>query len=251
MRVGVIKFSNALPIFYALCQKIIPNNLEFIYGPPVRINAALRKGEVDAALIGSEEYLSASDLYLPFLPYGVAASDRIISVRLFWKGSINELNGRTIFVPTISSTSVRLLKILCHNFWHVRPQFRTFTGDPVRLLAHHPVLVIGDQCLKLLPNPSIDLATSWYEATKKGFIFSLVAARTEMKNKDPAALNHFESLLGKSLQWTQAHYSTIIRQAQRGTHCRRNLMSVYYSTIHHHLTDEHRAGFSLFSSYQM
>lgn len=222
-----------------------------MYGPPVRINKALRTGEVDAALIGSEEYLSSSGLYRPFLPYGVAASDRIISVRLFWSGSIDELDSKTIFMPSISSTSVRLLKILCHHFWNVRPQFRTFTGDPRHLLNDHPVLVIGDQCLRLLPHPSIDLATSWYEATKKGFIFSLVAARTEMKNKDPADLTLFEGLLKESLSWAQSHYPTIIRHAQRGTHCRRNLMSVYYSTIQHHLTDEHKEGFSLFSSYQM
>jgi chorismate dehydratase len=251
MRVGVIQFSNALPIFYALCQKIIPNNIQFTYGPPVQINAALRNGEVDAALIGSEEYLSSSHLYLPFLPYGVASSDRIISVRLFWRGSVSELDGQPLFVPAISSTSVRLLKILCHTFWKVHPQFCIYHGDPSHLIARHPVLVIGDPCLRLLPHPSIDLATSWYEATKRGFIFSLVAARVDTMQRNSSALAHLETLLDRSLSWAEANYSTIIRAAQRGTHCRRNLMSVYYTTIQHHLTDEHRAGFSLFSSYQM
>lgn len=245
MRVGVISFSNALPIFYALCQRIIPNDLQFVYGPPVRINAALRKGEVDVALIGSEEYVSASHLYRPFLPYGVASSDQIISVRLFWKGSIRDLDGRPLFVPAISSTSIRLLKILCDHFWHVKPQFRPFAGDPAHLLPHHPVLVIGDQCLRLLPYPSIDLATAWYQATGHGFIFSLVAARNDLDTMD---LTRFENHVRQSLQWAKENPSIILREALRGTHCRRNLMRVYYTTIQHHLTDEHRAGFELFSS---
>ena len=246
MRVGVIRFSNALPIFHALSHGIIPNDFQFVYGPPVHINSALRHGDVDVALIGSEEYARSSHLYLPFLPYGVASNDHIISVRLFWNGSIFDLDGRPLFVPAISSTSVQLLKILCYNFWHVRPQFRPFTGDPTSLLPHHPVLVIGDQCLQLLPRPSIDLATSWHQATGRGFIFSLVAAR---KGLECTALNRFEYLVQKSLRWGEANRPTILREALRGTSCRRNLMRVYYTTIQHHLTDEHRAGFELFSSY--
>ena len=246
MRVGVIQFSNALPLFYALCRGIVPNDIQFVYGPPVTINAALRNGDVDAALIGSEEYLSSSRLYLPFLPYGVASTDQIMSVRLFWNRSIQELEGRTVFVPAISSTSVRLLKILCSEFWHVRPQFKAFRGDPRLFCADNPVLVIGDQCIRLLPRPSIDLATSWYAATKKKFIFSLVAARKDIHSSQ---LDEFQCLLDQSYRWGEANRPAIIRHAQRRTLCRRNLLRVYYDIIQHRLTDEHKEGFLLFSSY--
>ena len=63
LKVGALHFTNAHPLFFALRNKIVPNDLSISWGTPVEINGMLNRGEVDVALISSVGFtaLAAGD----------------------------------------------------------------------------------------------------------------------------------------------------------------------------------------------
>jgi chorismate dehydratase len=250
---GIIDFSNAYPLFFAIKNQIIAHNASVSVGMPVEINAKLRDGEVDIALISSQEFLQHQDSYIILSEFGIGVTDAVISVRLFFRPEHPTLH--TIYLPTESATSVSLLKVLCQHFWKIQPQYRYYSGDPKHLFEQDdPFVIIGDHCLKYMDNPShssIDIASAWHTATSKKFIFALIATRKESYESKTAQILSFHQVIHSSYEWAQAHKNAVIEYAVEKTKLPKSLLQTYYSTLTHRLTKDHFEGLKYFSSLEL
>jgi chorismate dehydratase len=250
IKVGALNFSNAIPLFFAIQEKIIPNEVQLVWGAPVEINAMLGRGEVDIAMISSVDFLTNRFSYILLSDLGIAATERIISIRLFFKGNAPKLHKSTVYIPALSATSVYLLKSLCANFWKVSPVFKEFSCQPKELFSQDdPFLLIGDSCLRYHDWPthnSIDIAQAWHDATKKSFIFAVVATRNDAFQREPNEIRDFHRLLEDSYLWARNNIDVIVKRAVQKTKRSEPFMYKYYSTIEYRLMSKHFHGLDYF-----
>jgi chorismate dehydratase len=251
IKVGALHFSNAFPLFHAIQEKIIPNDVSIVWGNPVEINGMLSRGDVDIALISSVDFLNNRYSYILLSDLGIAATEQVISVRLFFKGNAPKLHTSTVYLPTLSATSAQLLKALCKYFWKVSPIFSQFSGNPRTLFdKDDPFLLIGDCCLEhydRASHSSIDIAQAWHDATRKSFIFAVIATRNDAFQRSPHEVIQFHRLLEDSYQWARKNTGVIVKRAVQKTKCSEAFMQKYYSTIEYRLMSKHFHGLDYFS----
>jgi chorismate dehydratase len=251
IKIGALNFSNAFPLFHAIQEKIIPNDASIVWGGPVQINDMLSRGDVDIAMISSSDFLNNRYSYILLSDLGIAATEQVMSIRLFFKGTSPKLHKTTIYVPSLSVTSSHLLKGLCTYFWKVSPLFVEYTGTTRSLFDQDdPFLLIGDSCLEHCDgssHSSIDMAQAWHDATRKSFIFAVVATRNDAFQRTPHEVIQFHRLLEHSYRWAQNNIDVIVKRAALKTKCSEAFMQKYYSTIEYRLMSKHFHGLDYFS----
>jgi chorismate dehydratase len=255
IKVGVINYVNANPLFYALKAKKVPCSAELTHGNPLQINDLLHKGELDIALISSAEFLAHRSKYVLLSDLGVASTGAILSVRLFYKNDPLSLDRMTVLIPLISTTSVRLLTCLSKNFWKVRPLFQPYTCPIENLFEQHlPFLLIGDDCLKHVNRKdisSLDLGEAWHNATNKSLIYSLVSTRVDFFRKNPDKVVTFHNELEESFKWARTHEEEVIESSLLSCPCSKDTLLKYFRTLEHRLTSKHFQGLNYYSKLEV
>ena len=251
LKVGALHFTNAYPLFHALREKIIPNDFVFSEGSPTDVNGMLERGEIDVALISSVGFLANRFSYILLSDLGIAGTEEIMSVKLFFKGNRPILDNSPVYVPKTSFTSVRLFEKICSHFWHVSPHLQTYSGTSKELFNQDvPFLLIGDLCLEYYDqktHSSFDLARVWHDATNMSFIFAVVATRNDAFARSPQEVIEFHRLLEDSFRWSLHNNEVVVEAAAKKMGCTKDLARRYYSTIEYRLLPKHFHGLDHFS----
>src|ERR1700722_18819995 len=92
LKIGIINYINAYPLFAGLLKKIIPIDAEFVAGTPTELNLLLREKKLDIALISSTEYLKNQNDYCPIPCFGISAKEEVKSVLFYAKNSFTKLH---------------------------------------------------------------------------------------------------------------------------------------------------------------
>jgi predicted solute-binding protein len=251
LKVGALHFTNAYPLFFALHQNIIPNDLTISWGNPIEINSMLNCGEVDVAMISSGDFLNHRFSYILLSDLGIAGTEQIMSLRLFFKGKTLKPHNCPLYVPALSATSAQLIQKMCTHFWHVSPKLQPYPCPPEELFSQeHPFLLIGDLCLEhhtQRSHSSIDLAKVWHDATKKSFIFAVIATRNDAFARSPHEVIAFHRLLEDSYQWSLKNRDAVVSVAARRAKCSEEFMQTYFTTIEYRLLPKHFHGLDYFA----
>lgn len=192
--IGQISYLNSQPFYPLLvgAHRLIPT-------PPSELGRMASKGEIDAGILATADYLVTSDRYEPVAGLGIANHEEVRSILLASKRPLSELDGAVVGVTEETSTSVRLMKLLLEVRYGVRP--RAY----VRGLreASDAFLVIGNEALAQNTSPSpgfahrYDLASEWWAWKKLPFVFALWAIRRSL----PANVKEsFRELLLRSFE---------------------------------------------------
>jgi chorismate dehydratase len=165
---------------------------------PSALSRAARRGEIDVGPVPLVTCFELEDQFMPLGDFGIAVDGKARSVLLFSKRPIEELDGRRVGITGESSTSVRLLKVLLHQRYGVRPAHFVSTKEP----QSDAILLIGDAALNNragLPSYPLtyDLADLWKEWTALPFVFARWIVRRDL---NPEALDFLGRLLAKSLE---------------------------------------------------
>ncbi|HSF19846.1 MAG TPA: menaquinone biosynthesis protein [Vicinamibacteria bacterium] len=174
--VGQISYLNSQP-FYPLLGKhrLIPT-------PPRELGLMAMKGEIDAGILATADYLVCEHRYEPIAQLGVANREEVHSIVLASKRPFEALSGATIGITEETSTSVRLLRLLLEVRHRARPM-RYVRG--LRETAD-AFLIIGNEALgeKARPRPGFphryDLASEWWAWKGLPFVFALWAIRRSL-----------------------------------------------------------------------
>lgn len=179
LRLGHIVYSNCLPVHARLLDRPRPGDPLLVEGIPSRLNELLAQGGIDVAPCSSIEYAHHADRYriLPDLVIGSRGAVR--SILFLSRRAPEELQGRTLALPTASATSVVLLKILLRLRWDAAPRFVWFDQareDPFAAGAD-AALFIGDVAMRPELYPAVpvrlDLGREWWEHTSLPFAFAV------------------------------------------------------------------------------
>jgi len=180
MRVALVEFLNAVPLYYALKKHIIDNDFEFISDVPSQCARLLFENRVDISNASIVEYVN-SDNYKILRDGCISTAKRVKSVVFFLYKPLNNI--RVVKLDKNSKTSNALAKVLFTFKYRMTVDY-VFEGDA------DCELVIGDRALKRLNSgaKTIDLAVEWYEFTHLPFVF---AAWITNKSLDKSTIEKF------------------------------------------------------------
>jgi chorismate dehydratase len=187
VRIGAVGYLNARPLTWALDRD--PARWRIRYDLPAVCAALLQRGEVDLGITPSIEYLHAPDYR--FVP-GIVIGSRgaVTSVALFTKPPIAQV--RRIALDTSSRTSVALTRVLCHDRFHIAPEFVPL-GPSLEAMtaACDAALLIGDPALEADPDAlgltKIDLGEEWLAMTGLPFVYAAWTGRPGAVSADDVA----------------------------------------------------------------
>lgn len=236
--IGQISYLNSQPFYPLLGEhRLIPT-------PPRELGRMAAKGEIDAGILASADYLLNEDRYEPAAGLGVANREEVRSILFLSRRPMSELDGARIGVTEETSTSVRLLRILLE----VRDGSRPL--EYVRGLRDEAdaFLVIGNEAL--LRNRSVspsfpqryDLATEWWNWTGLPFVFALWAVRRSL----PAGVKQeFSDLLERSFTVGMSQIDDIAAEFA-GELGQREVLASYLRNFHYRLGPEEMQGLAEF-----
>lgn len=152
---------------------------------PTAINRELISGNIAVGPLSVYELVNHSDLFAVVTDMSITAVGTVQSVLLFsWYADIGELDQRSIALTAHSSTSVRLLHLLCQQRYHISPQWKPMAQNLETMLrACSGALLIGDAALtegtlrRSIPphgKPYVfDLCDEWGKLTGLPFTFAV------------------------------------------------------------------------------
>ena len=215
LRISIVEYLNTAPLVWGFTDGPLAGKYELSFTGPSQCAEALRRGDVDVAIIPSIEYQRIENIVV--LPdMAVGAKDEVRSILVVAKKPI-ELAKR-IALDTSSRASQALVKILADGLWGIKPEFVDAPPDASEMLqSADAALIIGDPALRIamkmealaakvasgedcckgdpedMPVPGFettfvyDVAYQWREMTGKPCVLAIWAGRPEVMTPEVVA----------------------------------------------------------------
>ena len=205
MRIGVVDFLNAWPLWGALENE---TGVTLIRDVPSALALKLRSGSVDCALISSVEYFRLPQGYSFHPTLCIAADHEVRSIRLFvtkrehaFDETVKHLSH--IYTDAASRSSVAQLKAILAKL-HADIPLREIEGAAEKiphLRADEAILSIGDTALKFRERPSFDLQSEYYRLFGRGFVYALWVYPNSLRTQvEPLLDNAYEAYQADQLR---------------------------------------------------
>jgi chorismate dehydratase len=236
--IGQISYLNSQPFYPLLGEhRLIPT-------PPSELGKMASKGEIDAGILATADYLLYRDRYESTAGLGVANREEVRSILFLSRKPMHELDGARIGITEDTSTSVRLLRILIEVKDGNRPK------EYVRGLRDEAdaFLVIGNEALARNQTETprfpyrYDLATEWWHWTGLPFVFALWAVRRSLPRD---VKSNFADLLERSFTVGMSQIDEIAAQFA-GEMGQREVLAAYLRNFHYRLGPDEMKGMEEF-----
>lgn len=210
LRISVVEYLNTAPLVWGFTEGPLAGKYELSFTVPSQCAEALRRGDVDVAIMPAIEYQRMEGMVI--LPgMSVAAKGEVRSILVVSKKPIDR--AKRIALDTSSRSSSALVRLLAAGDWGIEPEFVEAAPDASAMLADaDAALVIGDPALRIalkmeflfaktpraglsgvccqgdadeLPVPGFpsvfvyDVAYQWREMTGKPCVLAIWAGRRE------------------------------------------------------------------------
>jgi len=205
LRISIVEYLNTAPLVWGFAEGPLAGKYDLSFTVPSQCAEALRRRDVDVAIIPSIEYQRIDNLVaLPGM--AVAAKGEVRSILVVAKRPI-EL-ARKIALDSSSRSSAALVRLLAKDLWQIQPEFIEAAPDPSEMLKQaDAALLIGDPALRVslkwealntkapsdgaccqgdiedMPVPGYetlfiyDVAYQWREMTQKPCVLAIWAGR--------------------------------------------------------------------------
>lgn len=258
-RLGQLEFINCLPIYHGLEQGLLPLRAELVKGPPTALNQLFMRSRLDISPVSSIAYARNSEQCLLLPDLSISADGPVMSVLLFSKVPVTELEGKKVCLSRSSATGATLLKLLFDHYYHVQVDFGTATPDLGGMLAEADgALLIGDKAMQAhrqvllegLPCHVTDLGAAWKSFTGFKMIYAVWVVREDYAKRYPEELNEIckvlleakEIGLGRLLPY-------VIAAAEQRSGLPLGLLEDYFHTIKYDFSVEDRKALLTFYDY--
>ncbi len=209
LRISIVEYLNTAPLVWGFTDGPLAEKYDLSFTVPSQCAEALRRGQVDIAIIPAIEYQRMDGMVaLPGM--SIAAKGEVRSLLVVAKKPIEM--AKRIALDTSSRSTAALVRLLAAGHWKIAPEFVDAAPDPTEMLARaDAALVIGDPALRIslkmealsgktpageqqccqgdpdeLPVPGFDslfvydVAHQWREMTGKPCVLAIWAGRREI-----------------------------------------------------------------------
>jgi chorismate dehydratase len=185
IQVSLVSYSNTLPFSYGIEKGDLKTELLIWEDYPSLSSRRVANEDVDIALV-PVGILPQLKKYNIFGRYCIGAVGKVDSVILFSNSEINKI--KNIKLDYQSTTSNKLLQILCKEHWKIDSKFEvTQAGYETTIANDEGGLIIGDRAFAAKDKfkYQYDLAEAWMDLTGLPFVF---AVWVNISDVDPAKL---------------------------------------------------------------
>lgn len=265
IRLGHIIYSNCFPVHARLVDETAPRDVELVPGVPSALNEQLARGRIDVAPCSSIEYARHADDYSVLPDLAIASAGAVQSILLESETPPDELGSREVLVPTVSATSIVLLRVLLEKRFCVKAKLRGF-DQSIWDAQRHPhagppplgrgdqsredpldgraaaVLWIGDVALRRAVPAGrhvLDLGEAWTDWTGLPFAYAVWQARAGV---DALALGRLHRLLLGSRNWFEGHVDTLAARYASRFGIDADRLAPYWRSLHYTLDAETERG---------
>lgn len=248
LRVGQIKYTNALPICHFL-EKNDPD-IEYYPGAPIELNKWLAEGAVDVGLVSSFAYAEHADTMVALRGLSISSRGPVGSIFFFSKRPLEELDGCTVALASISASSVNLLKVLLAEIG-VTPTYITREPNlPEMLEEAEGALLIADQALYWSLQDHgcyvYDLGEEWYRRTGHNMTFAVCAVPKRLLTANSEKVRKIHRFFLEGKRKGLADMDEIVREAQRMLGQSESFWRNYFGNLIYDFNEELAAGADLF-----
>ncbi len=160
LRISIVEFLNTAPLVWGFTDGPQAGKYDLSFTVPSQCADALKRGEVDVAIIPAIEYQRMDEVVaLPGM--AVAADGEVRSLLVVSKKPIERV--RRMALDTSSRATVALVKMLAPGYWRISPEFVDAAPNPSEMLEEaDAALIIGDPALRIairLATPSGELSS--------------------------------------------------------------------------------------------
>lgn len=214
IKIGRIPFLVCAPFFHSYLENNDPG-LQFLDGPPVKLNQYLKNNLVHTAPSSSLEYALSPELYVLSPHWCTSSTMEVRSVLLFSSVPLEDKTIGRVFLTSQSATSAALVQILFRLHLHIQCSYEVKTlTDMVKSSAdakamtsqdRSAILLIGDEALLMHQKQSAtypyvyDLATLWQKYTGLPFVFGAWIFRKSTVLEHPDLCRHWHQAIGQSI----------------------------------------------------
>jgi len=254
LRIGEISYLNCTPIFSVLRERFNDPVYRFVQGTPSNLNKSLRSGGIDLCPSSSIEYGRNPDSYLILPDLSISADGPVLSVLLFSRVPLEQLDRCRIALTDESETSVALLKIILARIYGFTNNFDVVsTGVTEALTSHEAVLLIGDRALRESLSAGnchvYDLGELWRGITGYPFVFALWLARKELLADSGRDLALLHSRLLQAKRVSLENIVRIADETAQNDWTSREFLINYWRVLSYDLTPRHISGLRLYFRY--
>jgi len=236
--IGQISYLNSQPFYPLLGEH------RLVAMPPRELGRLAERGEIDAGIMATADYLAMEDRYEPVADLGVANHEEVRSILLYTRRPLSQLGGTKIGVTEDTSTSICLMRLLLEVRYGIQPPdyLRGFQEDG------EGFLVIGNPALlsRRRPPPGFshcyDLASEWWSWKKLPFVFALWVIKRTVPTHAKLA---FRDLLERSFVKGMSELEEIAAGHAGELGTAEELVS-YLRNFHYRLGDEEKRGLEEF-----
>lgn len=207
LRISIVEYLNTAPLVWGFAEGPLVGKYDLSFTLPSQCAEALRRGDVDVAIIPAIEYQRIDDL-VAIPEIAIAAKGEVRSILVVAKRPIEM--AKRIALDTSSRSSAALVRILAQEYWKIQPEYVDASPDPSEMLKRaDAALVIGDPALRIslkmdalsgkapsgeqccqgdpddMPVPGFetiwvyDIAHQWREMTGKPCVLAIWAGRKQ------------------------------------------------------------------------
>jgi chorismate dehydratase len=175
VRISLVSYLNSVP-FREVLEKDTDLGIALSLDIPSECARKLADGEVDLGLV-PVAVLKDNPHYQVISDFCIGADGAVDSVLLLSDVPLNEI--KKIYLDFHSRTSVRLVQVLCKEFWKINPEFLPAEDDFMTKVGNtHAAVLIGDRAFsgkKAFPFV-YDLPEEWKKMTGLPFVFAVWAS---------------------------------------------------------------------------
>ena len=193
-KIGHINFLNVLPLnyFYTTDAAKI---FSVAMGVPAFVNAQMKSGSLDVALMSSIEYARQNENLLLVPKICIRAEGNVTSIMLLSRKPIERLDGEIVAITSKSATAHCLLKIILAESYNLKPNYVVENLDVKNPVPRDATaaLFIGDEALYLHLHRQekifyYDLGNEWHKLTGRQMVYAVWAARKKFAQDFPELL---------------------------------------------------------------
>lgn len=220
-----VSFINSLPFF---CGSV-PRDFDMFYANPSELNELVRLGKTDVSMISRWVYPQCESQYAVLPRFCIGGDGEIISIKLFSKFDISEINKGSIFITSQTGTSSRAFRQIClHKYGFdimCLPKAPLDKADSVILIGDNAMLFDGSAYKYVY-----DLGELWQDWAKCKMLYAVFVIRRSLYNDIAEKVENF---LDASLKEFSENPQKVYLKAQEMTSGKldKEVIKRYYSRL--------------------
>jgi len=189
LTISAVSYLNTFPFVYGIQQSGHLQDYQLFLDVPAICAERLAKGEADISLVPVGALSDFADYHI-VSDYCIGAVKNVFTILLLSETPLEKI--RKIYVDFDSRTSARLVQVLSHSFWKIKPVFeRLKPGQSEQFKGKQAIVAIGDKTFRMRENyPYVyDLAGEWIRFTGLPFVFAIWISLKPLKNEVRESFN--------------------------------------------------------------